>query len=123
MSFATRQSADLYPAASGYGYPSYGPMSFSPAAVAHDFVPTIHEQHFYLPGSHHEHDHDDEYVHGPVYHEKGKGHELSVKDFFEIALTALAFLAFGLFIIQLLMNITVSGYWFYSYYNYIFIYL
>lgn len=49
-----------------------------------------------------EHDH-----HESVHYSQGKGHELNIKDFFEIALTALAFLAFGLFVIQLLMNITV----------------
>lgn len=92
----------------GYGYPSYGPPMHGPPAYAHQsehFVPAIHEQHIYLPS--HD-DEEEEYHHAPVYHGKGKGHELSITDFFEIALTALAFLAFGLFAIQLLMNITVS---------------
>ncbi|XP_016836835.2 uncharacterized protein LOC103315533 [Nasonia vitripennis] len=92
------EKGDMLSSPTGYGYPNYGPP------MHHDFVPTIHEQHIYLP-SHDDHE-DDEYHHGPVYHSKGKGHDLSIRDFFEIALTALAFLAFGLFIIQLLMNIT-----------------
>lgn len=66
-----------------------------------DFFPSIHEEYYYP--SHH--DHHEEY-HKPSY-SKGKGHELSIHDFFEIALTALAFLAFGLFVIHLLMNATV----------------
>lgn len=83
---------------------NYGYESFGPPPSHHDFSPQVHEQHIYLP-SHHEDDEED-YHH--VYHGKSKGHDLSIKDFFEIALTALAFLAFGLFVIQLLMNITVS---------------
>ncbi|KZC12494.1 PREDICTED: uncharacterized protein LOC107190598 [Dufourea novaeangliae] len=67
-----------------------------------DTFPAIHEEHYYPAPYYHEH--EEEY-HKPHYY-KGKGSELSVKDFFEIALTALAFLAFGLFIIQLLMNAT-----------------
>ena len=91
----------------GYGYPSYGPPMHGPPPMSHhgDFIPTVHEQHIYLPS----HDEDEDYHHAPpMYHGKSKGHELTIKDFFEIALTALAFLAFGLFIIQLLMNITVG---------------
>ncbi|XP_048505065.1 uncharacterized protein LOC105691985 [Athalia rosae] len=70
-----------------------------------DFYPQIHEEHIYIPNHHESHHHD---YHRPSYHHhgKGKGHDLSLKDFFEIALTALAFLAFGLFIIQLIMNAT-----------------
>ncbi|XP_011698982.1 PREDICTED: uncharacterized protein LOC105456550 isoform X2 [Wasmannia auropunctata] len=60
-----------------------------------------HEEYYYPP--HHQDHHEEE--HKPSY-SKGKGHDLSIKDFFEIALTALAFLAFGLFIIQLLLNCT-----------------
>ncbi|EZA60635.1 hypothetical protein X777_14241 [Ooceraea biroi] len=67
-----------------------------------DFFPSIHEEYYYAPQHH---DHHDEDYHKPSYF-KGKGHDLSIRDFFEIALTALAFLAFGLFIIQLLMNTT-----------------
>lgn len=66
--------------------------------------PTVHEEHYYTAPYYHEH--EEEY-HKPYYY-KGKGSDLSVRDFFEIALTALAFLAFGLFIIQLLMNATVQ---------------
>ncbi|XP_017789739.1 PREDICTED: uncharacterized protein LOC108572064 [Habropoda laboriosa] len=65
--------------------------------------PAIHEEYYYTAPVYHEH--EEEY-HKPYY--KGKGNELSIKDFFEIALTALAFLAFGLFIIQLLMNATTN---------------
>ncbi|CAD1481168.1 unnamed protein product, partial [Heterotrigona itama] len=65
--------------------------------------PAVHEEHYYSAPIYH--DHEEEY-HKPYY--KGKGNELSIKDFFEIALTALAFLAFGLFIIQLLMNATTN---------------
>lgn len=64
-----------------------------------DLFPSIHEEYYYPP-----HDHHDE-NNKPFF--KGKGHKLSTKDFFEIALTALAFLAFGLFVIQLVMNATV----------------
>ncbi|XP_076629944.1 uncharacterized protein LOC143346078 [Colletes latitarsis] len=66
--------------------------------------PAIHEEHYYTAPYYH--DHEEEY-HKPYYH-KSKGNELSIRDFFEIALTALAFLAFGLFIIHLLMNATNS---------------
>lgn len=97
------EKGDMLSAPTGYGYPNYGPPIHGPP-MHHDFMPTIHEQHIYLPDDHD----DEEYHHGPVYHSKGKGHDLSIRDFFEIALTALAFLAFGLFIIQLLMNITVT---------------
>lgn len=84
-------------------YGSFG--GYGPPPSHQDFAPQIHEQHIYLPS----HD-DDEDEHEEYHHvSKGKGHELSIKDFFEIALTALAFLAFGLFVIQLLMNITVSS--------------
>jgi hypothetical protein len=92
-------------APTGYSYSSYGNHIHGPQPLSHhhEFVPAIHEQHIYLPSHHGE---EDEH---PVYYNKGKGHDLSIKDFFEIALTALAFLAFGLFIIQLLMNITASN--------------
>lgn len=61
---------------------------------------TIHEEHYYnVP-------HEEEKI---IVHSKGKGGtDLTLKDFFEIALTALAFLSFGLFVIHLLMNITVQ---------------
>lgn len=62
-----------------------------------DLFPSIHEEYYYPHN-----DHRDE--NDKPFFSKGKGHELSIKDFFEIALTALAFLAFGLFIIQLVMN-------------------
>ncbi|XP_051156374.1 uncharacterized protein LOC127278614 [Leptopilina boulardi] len=78
-----------------YAPPSYGPSSHGPSG--HGFSPSVHEEHYYFPTNHHEDSHH-------VHHSK-KGGELSVKDFFEIALTALAFLAFGLFIIHLLMSI------------------
>lgn len=81
-----------------YAPPSYG--SSSHGVSAHGFSPSIHEEHYYYPTNHHEESH--------VHHSSKKGSELSIKDFFEIALTALAFLAFGLFIIQLLMSITVT---------------
>ncbi|XP_015127758.2 uncharacterized protein LOC107048844 [Diachasma alloeum] len=74
--------------------PSYHHPSHS------DLVPIIHEEHYY------EADHEDDSWHDVSW--KGKG-ELTITDFFEIALTALAFLAFGLFIIQLLMSITNAG--------------
>ncbi|XP_046613728.1 uncharacterized protein LOC124302027 [Neodiprion virginianus] len=97
-----------------------GPDEYSSAATHHfhhsDYIdhhfdpyPQVHEEHIYVPNHHesyHHHDH-----HRPSYHHhgKGKGHDLSLKDFFEIALTALAFLAFGLFIIQLMVNVTNSA--------------
>lgn len=64
--------------------------------------PAIHEEHYYPAPIYQDHEEDDSKA-----QYKGKGNELTIKDFFEIALTALAFLAFGLFIIQLLMNATV----------------
>ncbi|XP_066582224.1 uncharacterized protein [Prorops nasuta] len=82
----------------GYGPPPHSSDHFSP----HDF-PLIQHDEVYVPA--HPYEHEEEY-HKPFYHGKGKGHELSIRDFFEIALTALAFLSFGLFIIQLLMNAT-----------------
>ncbi|XP_023288111.1 uncharacterized protein LOC105701640 [Orussus abietinus] len=79
-------------ASSGHGYQSGGPYD-----PPHEyFPPAIHEEYYYS-------DHGND---RPSYHGKGKGGDLSIKDFFEIALTALAFLAFGLFVIQLLMNVT-----------------
>lgn len=75
--------------------------------------PAIHEEHYYSAPIYHE---QEEEYYKPSY--KGKGNDLSIKDFFEIALTALAFLAFGLFIIQLLMHCTVK----YFYLKYIELY-
>ncbi|XP_017882837.2 uncharacterized protein LOC108626604 [Ceratina calcarata] len=69
-----------------------------------EIIPEVHEEHYYEAPMYHEH--MEEYDHKPYY--KGKGSELSIKDFFEIALTALAFLAFGCFLIQLLMNATMN---------------
>ncbi|XP_032667378.1 uncharacterized protein LOC116842365 [Odontomachus brunneus] len=94
---------DMLSSSSGHHNFHYGP-AFGHHYGDHfghhgDFFPSIHEEFYYVPQSHHDQEED----HGPVY-DKGKSHDLSVKDFFEIALTALAFLAFGLFIIQLLMN-------------------
>jgi len=88
----------------GHHSSHYGP-SFSYRygdhyGVHHDLFPSVHEEYYYP-----HQDHEEEY-HKPSY-SKEKGNELSIKDFFEIALTALAFLAFGLFIIQLLMNAKV----------------
>ncbi|CAK9824190.1 hypothetical protein ANTRET_LOCUS2398 [Anthophora retusa] len=81
-----------------YGHPGHD--HFLPQT---ETFPAIHEEYYYTAPVYHEH--EEEY-HKPYY--KGKGNELSIKDFFEIALTALAFLAFGLFIIQLLMNATMN---------------
>ena len=80
-----------------YGPPNYGPSSSGPSS--HGFPPAFHEEYYYFPSNHH---HEEKHI----YHNK-KGSELSIKDFFEIALTALAFLSFKLFIIQLLMNCAV----------------
>lgn len=70
-----------------------------------DFFPAIHEEHYYPAPQQQQHHEQEEHQHKPSY--SNKSHDLSISDFFEIALTALAFLAFGLFIIQLLMNATV----------------
>lgn len=45
-------------------------------------------------------------------HDEGKDHlkEMSLKDLFDIALTTLAFLSFGMFILQVLMCITMVSY-------------
>ncbi|XP_028050783.1 uncharacterized protein LOC105830334 [Monomorium pharaonis] len=96
----TSHEDDMLTSSTGHHAFHYGP-SFSHHG---DFFPSIHEE-VYYPSNHHE-EHEEE--HKPSY-TKGKGHELSIKDFFEIALTALAFLAFGLFIIQLIMNCTDSN--------------
>lgn len=80
-----------------YG-PSFGHQHSDNFPPHGDYFPSIHEEYYYPP--HHEEEYKASYS-------KGKGHELSIRDFFEIALTALAFLAFGLFIIQLLMNASV----------------
>ncbi|XP_043275937.1 uncharacterized protein [Venturia canescens] len=96
----------LSPSSTGHSYQYSGHEHYPPSNHHHhqpEIVPIIHEEHYYEQPSHH---YDDEYWHRPSYHGKEKSHELTIRDFFEIALTALAFLAFGLFIIQLLMNIT-----------------
>ncbi|XP_011153166.1 uncharacterized protein LOC105191446 isoform X2 [Harpegnathos saltator] len=96
---------DMSPSAGHHSFhygPAFGHHHGEHFGQHGDFFPSIHEEYYYAPPQHH--DHGEEY-HRPSY-SKGKGHDLSVKDFFEIALTALAFLAFGLFIIQLLMNAT-----------------
>ncbi|XP_076650658.1 uncharacterized protein LOC143357885 [Halictus rubicundus] len=85
-----------------YGH-SYGHGGVEPYNHHHSEVyPAVQEEHYY-PATHY-HEQEEEY-HKPYYY-KSKGNDLSIRDFFEIALTALAFLAFGLFIIQLLMNMT-----------------
>ncbi|CAD6215531.1 GSCOCG00000340001-RA-CDS [Cotesia congregata] len=83
--------------------PHYPPPPPQHHSHHEDVAPVIHEEHHYHAPSHFEE--EVEYWHKAPHH-KSKG-DLSIKDFFEIALTALAFLAFGLFIIQLLMSITV----------------
>lgn len=45
-----------------------------------------------------------------VYDDKGLGKEMGIKDIFEIALTTLAFLSFGMFILHVLMCITMVIY-------------
>ncbi|CAG5088292.1 Protein of unknown function [Cotesia congregata] len=85
--------------------PHYPPPPPQHHSHHEDVAPVIHEEHHYHAPSHFEE--EVEYWHKAPHH-KSKG-DLSIKDFFEIALTALAFLAFGLFIIQLLMSITNSG--------------
>ncbi|XP_029661693.1 uncharacterized protein LOC115234629 [Formica exsecta] len=77
-----------------YG-PSFGHHHSDFGHHSEHFFPSIHEEYYYGPHEQHEEDDHKSY---------SKGKELSIKDFFEIALTALAFLAFGLFIIQLCMN-------------------
>lgn len=84
----------MMPSSAGHSYHPHLPP---------DLMPIIHEEHYYAPPSHAE---EEEYW--PKSYGKGKGYGLSVKDFFELALTALAFLAFGLFIIQMMMNISVN---------------
>lgn len=92
-----------------YGHPAYGHGGGGGGGGHYlhhtETYPAIHEEHYYAPIYQ---DHEEEY-HKQNY--KGKGSDLSIKDFFEIALTALAFLSFGVFIIHLLMNATVhTGY-------------
>ncbi|KAL0104582.1 hypothetical protein PUN28_017376 [Cardiocondyla obscurior] len=88
---------DMLPSSTGHHSFHYGHGSH----FGHhsDLFPSIHEEYYYPP--HHEEEHKPSYS-------KGKGHELSIEDFFEIALTALAFLAFGMFIIQLCMNASAT---------------
>ncbi|KAL6434091.1 hypothetical protein ACFW04_005914 [Cataglyphis niger] len=76
-----------------YG-PSFGHHYSDFGHHSDHFFPSIHEEYY---GPHEQHEEED-------HKSYSKGKELSIKDFFEIALTALAFLAFGLFIIQLCMN-------------------
>ncbi|XP_077271084.1 uncharacterized protein LOC143902229 [Temnothorax americanus] len=100
---------DMMLSSTGHHAYHYGPL-FSHHHSGHighhgDFFPSIHEEYYYPQHHHEHHEHHEEEDHKPSY-SKGKGHELSIKDFFEIALTALAFLAFGLFVIQLCMNAT-----------------
>ncbi|XP_047360471.1 uncharacterized protein LOC124953303 isoform X2 [Vespa velutina] len=97
---------DHMPAASGHNYHHYGYGHGEHFGHPGEFFPAIQEEHYYHVPYHQEQQEHEEEHHKPVYHSKGKGHDLSLKDFFEIALTALAFLAFGLFVIQLLMNAT-----------------
>ncbi|KAG9428454.1 hypothetical protein HZU67_09857 [Apis mellifera carnica] len=87
-----------------YGHPAYGHGGGGGGHYLHhtETYPAIHEEHYYAPVYQ---DHEEEY-HKQNY--KGKGSDLSIKDFFEIALTALAFLSFGVFIIHLLMNATMN---------------
>ncbi|KYN42387.1 hypothetical protein ALC56_03147 [Trachymyrmex septentrionalis] len=68
-----------------------------------DFFPSAHEEYYYAPHHHHQDQDHEDHKHS---YSKGKGSEISLKEFFEIALTALAFLSFGLFIIQLICNAT-----------------
>ena len=93
---------DTYSSPTGHNYHHTEYEHYAPY-LHHEIMPIIHEEHYY-PSHYEEEEEEEEHWHRGSY--KGKG-ELSIKDFFEITLTALAFLAFGLFIIQLLMNITV----------------
>lgn len=109
LSFSTDH---MLPSSTGhffYGHPAYGHGGGGGGGGHYlhhtETYPAIHEEHYYAPIYQ---DHEEEY-HKQNY--KGKGSDLSIKDFFEIALTALAFLSFGVFIIHLLMNATVhTGY-------------
>lgn len=56
---------------------------------------------FFRLGYEHEHEH-----YGDVSYDKGSK-EMGLKDFFDIALTTLAFLSFGMFTLQVLMCITM----------------
>ena len=81
-------------------------MSYNYPSIS--YAPNHHSSEFYTaPISHHEEIEDHPHS-STIYHVKNniKG-DLSIKEFFEIALTALAFLSFGLFIIQLIINIKV----------------
>ncbi|KAI4498359.1 hypothetical protein M0802_006538 [Mischocyttarus mexicanus] len=101
------ENEDHVGAATGHNYHHYGYGGHGENYGHHgEIFPAIHEEHYYHVPYHPEHHEYEEEHHKPVYHSKEKGHELSLKDFFEIALTALAFLAFGLFVIHLLMNAT-----------------
>ncbi|XP_011873708.1 PREDICTED: uncharacterized protein LOC105565271 [Vollenhovia emeryi] len=106
------QEDDMLSSSTGHFSLHYGPSSsyghHHGDHLGHhgDFFPSFHEEYYYGPHQQdHQQDHHHEEYAKPSY-SKGKGHDLSIKDFFEIALTALAFLAFGLFVIQLLMNCT-----------------
>ncbi|XP_018402712.1 PREDICTED: uncharacterized protein LOC108779735 [Cyphomyrmex costatus] len=95
---------DVLPSSTGHHAFHYGSLLGHHHGGDHyghhaDFFPFAHEEYYY-----HHQDHEED--HKPSY-SKGKGSELSLKEFFEIALTALAFLSFGLFIIQLICNAAV----------------
>lgn len=93
------QIDDMLPSSTIHHALHFGPFSHHYGHHA-DFFPSIHEEYYYPP---HQQDHQEE-DHKPFY---SKGKDLSLKDFFEIALTALAFLAFKLFLVQLVMNCTM----------------
>ncbi|XP_044005096.1 uncharacterized protein LOC122850132 [Aphidius gifuensis] len=93
-------SSDYYEESpSGHG--SYGSQRHPHSSMPHgEIIPIIQDEHDYHEPSHHD---EEEYWQTTEQWKSSKG-ELTIKDFFEIALTALAFLAFGLFVIQLLMT-------------------
>lgn len=71
-----------------------------PTAGSKTGYPTAPQLHDPYIGSHH-------ISYEPVSYDKG-GKALGLKDLFDIALTTLAFLSFGLFILQVLMCITLT---------------
>lgn len=101
------QLDDMLSSSSGHHTFHYGPAFGHQQHFGHhaDYFPSIHEEYYYAPPQH-EHHEEEEYKYSSFPSYKGKS-DLSIRDFFEIALTALAFLAFGLFVIQLCMNATV----------------
>ncbi|XP_055600369.1 uncharacterized protein LOC129749419 isoform X2 [Uranotaenia lowii] len=104
--------------------PSYNPSSYNPSYKAQPYKPNPYQlqprpapgqlpnknPHELLQGESrgdYYHIHRLEYEHEKEHHHEGKS--LALKDLFDIALTTLAFLSFGMFILQVIMCLTMTN--------------